>query len=1081
MTTFDRRCVVVATAIALLFATLTLPRSASQAAPEARPLLGDSPASCDEARDIANDRAALSAAIEHRLARMQAAAERSFGTSDTAGTAGKQATLGKADTLGKQATLGKTGAPAEFAALRSTIESATEVARTSSATAESAERAAEATESLAACSAAAKEATAAGQSASETYAEALEAFRSLGGSGLAGMNMMSYCVDADNNNLRTGDQVLSGNPSPGEIATPGQVVFVGDTAAEGVFEGSAEVWTEAGDSLIRVRSHIADDTAAASDLWDLFGRVEFQHTAGLFTETRYYEPLCYQNALGAPGAAPAMGYIDTREQIPSGNPPPDIAAAEPVRFTSASWPFVASPSAPIMASAVRLAAPDNPIESDRHVMYIGEEPYDVGEQAPADLGVRLSDSLLTDAEGWLDGFVEDFLDDLDADITSLARVDNVTISNAVTTVETTPIDANESMLRVAISVNEIRAVLQKQNGKNCGTMEIGPVSVNVGFTFDRSSDGKSLIPRLATGANLELGNISANQTAGFWGCAVTMTSALGDVSDRLEDRFGGSGTTSDCGFGGWFMAGAFIVAGAVLMFLPGGQIAGGAAIAGGVALAAQCVNLVFPGNFWNGLDLVLDIITGDVDFDIALDPIDLTQLIDQEIITPVSSVNLDTLVAGVDALSSSSFTLVDSCTPYGCQGGDIAITPTGIEVLADANLQITSGTGTGASLDAVFNHPPALPDWVSPYNDGRSVADVVAMNQSISGQPIDLALVLGYDTLNQAMASLVAGGVLDSAHGDTDCNGDVVDQSTTVDFGGVPLPVTFDVSSTMPPFVAGLPYTDPDNGQVLPATFVLTNLVVDIRTTQGDLLLSVYVDGIGGLGFDFNTFSGVLTPRIDLDPNRTVAFYRDSELAAGVFSAASQTDIALQIGDALSDALDNLVGGACGFQPIDVGGGLSDLTSGTLNGSYQVWAEGFAEGIAVYANVLSPLSASLQVLSSNADTGAIQVRANPSFGSSSATDFRWRFSMSNTIGGSPGFTVQSGWTAWQTGDNQRSFTFSLPAPLPDMNQEPIGRVEVEVRDQFGRVGAASTTRWFYVECSGGGGGGGGNGPFDCFI
>jgi hypothetical protein len=340
---------------------------------------------------------------------------------------------------------------------------------------------------------------------------------------------------------------------------------------------------------------------------------------------------------------------------------------------------------------------------------------------------------------------------------------------------------------------------------------------------------------------------------------------------------------------------------------------------------------------------------------------------------------------------------------------------------------------------------------------------VVARTSSLSNQPIDLTLALGTDSLNATFASLIAGGVLDTAHGDLDCNGNPVQQT----FGAF----TFDISTTAPALVGAVPYTDPNTGDVLAMSVAFRSLVIDVHDASDNLVVSAYIDFNGGIGFDFDVASGVLTPIIDVDPATLRVNYRDT---AGnpAFAPFVISLLTTQLQTALPTAFGNLVGGACGIMPFDLDSAISSLTSGSgqqlIDFDYNIWVEGFEGGVAIYADVLAPFNVVAWLQSSDYLTGAATTTASVNFANSATTEFRWQHVLTDDFGN----MIQSTpWSAWTLSDDTNSFTFSLPAPLPDADQFPFAEIRVEARDSFGRVGASSTYTSFYVPCANGGGGG----------
>jgi hypothetical protein len=250
-----------------------------------------------------------------------------------------------------------------------------------------------------------------------------------------------------------------------------------------------------------------------------------------------------------------------------------------------------------------------------------------------------------------------------------------------------------------------------------------------------------------------------------------------------------------------------------------------------------------------------------------------------------------------------------------------------------------------------------------------------------------------------------------------------------------------------------------------------------VHDAADNLVVSAYVDFNGGVGFDFDVASGVLTPVVDVDPATLRVNYRDTAgnpaFAPFVISLLSN-----QLQTALPAAVANLVGGACGIKPFDLDSAISSLTTGSgqqlFDFDYNIWVEGFEGGVAIYADVLEPFSVLAQLQSWDQTTGSTTTTASVNFGSSAVTEFRWRHDLTDDFG----TVIQSSpWSAWTTADDTNTFTFSLPAPLPDMNQYPSGQVFVEARDTFGRVAGSGTFVSFFVPCLNGGGGGG----FGCFI
>ena len=891
---------------------------------------------------------------------------------------------------------------------------------------------------------------------------------------------VGYCDTADGS--RTGSRVLGGaSREPSEMMTPSAGAFVGYNASDGVYSGTADVYATGADSNVTVAAHIADDRAGAPiDLWSHLGIVTVIWSG--LELPRAYQPMCYADDPGPATDAPVVGYIDTREQ--SGpNRPDAIAPGDDVPYANAVASLL--PIATIEVSDIDLGAEENDepnniaddvdIQSTEHALFVGEAPRAVGVEAPSDIGLRIDDGLLRHVEDWADQQLTNLGNQLDNQITAINRVDHAYISNIDVDIDLDDMvqlpgggfDTDESMLTLRASVDQIFVKLQKKNGKNCGNMTIGPISVEAQFTFDRSASGQNVLPRLENSPILDLGNLVLDQTAGWIGCATNMLTGAGDVSDVISDAFGGGlgGGGGGCSFWDYALGTLMLIGGVALAVVSSGIGAGA-----GVGLAAAGVNLIatcafgIPSGFPSFFGLVWQVLTG-VDITVDLGTVDLTTMVN-DAIASVSGVNISSLLADIDGLAAS-LSLVDTCTAQGCDGGDILITPEGIEIVADANLTL-SGTG-GVSLPVTYNMPADVPDYFGGYSDGRDVRDVISMTSSISNQPIDLTLALGTDALNATFASLIAGGAIDNSHGDPDCNGDPVDQS----FGAL----TYDIYATTPALVAAAPYTDPDNGDVLPLSISFHSVVIDVRDANDALVVSAYMDFNGGVGFDFNVATGVLTPKVDVDPGTLRVNYRDTDAdPAGAVFVIPVLEAELQT--SLPDAVGNLVGGDCGIQPFDLDGAISSLTDGSgsqlIDFDFHFWAEGFEGGVAIYGDVLAPFNVTAFLQSSNMNTGATTSSASVNFGSTSSTDFRWRHVLKNDFG----MTIQSTpWSSWSTGDNTDSFNFNLPAPLPDMHQFPTAEIHVQGRDSFGRIDAGVTTASFFVPCASGGGGGG----FDCFV
>ncbi len=810
--------------------------------------------------------------------------------------------------------------------------------------------------------------------------------------------------------------------------------------------------------------------------------------------------MCYADIPGDP-AEPLVGYIDTKELAES--PPAMWSAGDfpdlPYGLdTVDSVPYVSAELAVIQLPFV-WSDPSSgyALAAEEHTLFVGDEPYDIGEEAPEDVAVRIDDRFIEELEDWADDYLEGWADDLDAALTAGSNIKSATIANIQTDLNLdrrVSAGDDESKLTADLHVSNIHIVGQKTNGTECGSMDVGPIDLELEVTFDRSTDGQSLIPIIENDPILELGEAVVEQTHGFWGCFGGLKNAVQEAIGIIEDFFnldGGGG--GGCNAGGWITAGLFFVAGAVLMFLPGGQIGGAATMAAGVTLAAHCLSLLIPnGNLGTGFGLIWDAITGDLDITVDLDPVDLEPMI-QGIADDIAAFSIGDALAGTTSAIDAAVTLVDSCSDYGCDGGDIAITPNGIEVVADANFQINSGSG-GVDLGATFNHPDDLPAFLNPYGDDLTVADAVQDHWSIQNNAeFDLAVMLGYDTLNQALASVITGGALDMSDGDLDCNGAPSDQSISVDLSdvipGASVDLYYDIRATVPPVVGGVPFPKPD-GTTLPASVAVSNLIVDIYwATTGDLALSVNVDAVAGIGFTYDTLSGDLVPEIVVDqPSVEVQFRKTDGLpgAAPAVLPLVEAELSAKIGD----AVDNLTQGDCGLDPINVESALDDLASvpgvPALDYDFSLWAEGFEQGIAIYADILKPLATNIQVVQHDETTGFVKVRAYPNSGSASTTEYRWRFRLQNNTFPGGGAVTQMGWTAWTLNDYERTFSFNLPAPFSDVNQDLTGFIDVQIRDQYGRNASDTTSRWFTVECEAGwpsssGGPPVGSGAFDCMI